>query len=679
MIKTEEEVGKKEKIVDFMKNHYITISTAMIVLSLVGFIQPVTMKFVIIIFLMNIIFFMLGKDLLEEGKRKLANKYFIASGVLFIYSILMVFIRNMSRALEGGKSLAPLAAMMLIGLTIGMVYFFTNKDNRENLEVFMNTPFAENLKILNSEETMKEGDIIICTEKDTNKPVIIPQSDRFLHQLVLGPTGCGKTSQILLPSILQDLKNPEFGVTVMEPKGDLAEKIHAMGELVDREVIYFNPAYPDCPYFNPMYGDETEVIENITTVYKMLAASDKPFFEDKGDNLLRQSLMVIKRLKGNYGTLIDLSTLVHDANGQGYAMIKEFQQLRPESAEEAKQNEDTAAWFLDEYFNENSKEFEHCSGIRSQVAKTVANKYLRRVLNPPNGENDLDFDRILRDGEVLSITTSQDKLGDMSSYLGYFLILNYQSAIFRRPGTEDTRRPHFWYIDEFQTYANPAFSRMLQQGRSYRVGTILATQARDQMAIGSGSSGEIFLKTVSANARNIVLFPGISGPDAEYYSKEFGEIEEVQESESVSREAFSLFPSGKADSVTKSERVEKVPRYSPSMLRYKPTKEITYSIISGGSLMAPGDGMVDYIPWDLHVTINDMVEEFREEQEEKARKLDMKDGGIEEMRKKISNNTPVKDPIIEMMNEDEKEIVDDFEYRDEFIKEEVNSHEDDII
>lgn len=671
----------KEKIINFVSTKYVVISTMLIALLGIGIFQPVRAKYIITVFILNIVFFLFGKDLAEGDVEKKSKIYFGLSVLFLIYGLLASIIRGLNSINTTGKSLTPLGIILGVVASVFIVYLYLDENTKEIINKIHSTNFAVKFKLAELSNTIKPGDLVLCTDKNTGLPVIIPHKDRYLHMLVLGPTGSGKTSQILIPAILQDMNTPGHGLTVIEPKGDLAEQVDAMGKIYNREVIYFNPIYPDCPYFNPLFGPEGEVIENIATVYKMLANSTNQFFENKSEMLTRYGIMVVKRLYGNSATLLDFSDLIHDTNGKGYGMIKELQQLRPETVEMGKQNDEIAGYFLNEYFNEKSKEFEHCSGIRSQVAKTVSNEYLRRVLNPPNGQNDLDFDDILANGRVLAVSTAQGKLRELSSYLGYFIILNYQSAVFRRPGTEDTRTPHFLYIDEFQTYSNPAFSDMLTQGRSYRVSCTLATQARDQMAMGSGKDGEKFVKLVSTNARNVVLFPGISGTDSEYYSKELGEIETIEETKSTSTPKFSLFGGGSGNgNESVSQKTVFKPRYSAAQIRYKAFKEITYSTMFKDELQFPGDGVVDFIPFEVHKKIGKLVEEYREEQEAKsvvklekeATKPSAKDplNGLE-------NNGQDKDNdeiIIDLS--DDRTPLSDFDYRDQVVDDAVEIEDD---
>ncbi|HAP15729.1 MAG TPA: hypothetical protein DCR07_06460 [Lactococcus sp.] len=460
----------------------------------------------------------------------------------------------------------------------------------------------------------KPGDIVLCKNADTGQDVIIPSKDRFLHMLILGPTGSGKTSQIILPMLNQDLQNHEIGVTVIEPKGDLAEKAYAMAQYYGRPAVYFNPIAESCPTFNPLFGKEEDVIENMVTAFNMLNPDSQQYFKDMNEQLLRNALKVLKRLNGDKATLIDLSRLISNSMGAGRTMVMSFAKKSAQGGiSEAlkKENDDVANYFLGDYFNEKSKTYENTSGVRSQIAKIVSNKFLRRVLNPENGECDINFDKHLEDGTVICISTAQGKLQDLGKYLGFFIILNFQSSVFKRPGRENDRRHHMLYIDEFQTYANPGFANMLTQGRSYRVASHLATQNRALIGMGSGKDGDDFIELVSTNARNTVLFPGGNYMDAKYYSDQFGEVMQRDFQVGVSRTKFNplYLEGGKAP--TESNRMsEKLgARYTPTDIILKKKKEITYSIIVDGVLKPAGVGKVEYIDKDLNERLDKMIEE----------------------------------------------------------------------
>lgn len=672
---TKNKVSFFDKFLEIIANSFTVITAIITTLQILAIFQPIKVWYSLFLFIINITMFLFIKDLLEEKTKKIGFFIFKSSFVLLIYNLLSFINKSLNTFLKPEKSLKPIVILFGVGFTIYMISFFTNKKTKEIFQNIYDSSLMSKLGIRKAIENAEYGNAIICTNADTKEPVIIPFEDRFLHMLVLGPTGCGKTSQVLIPLINQDIQNENFGLTIIEPKGDLAEKVFAMAKHYNKEAIYFNPTLPGCPYFNPLYGIEDEVIENMATTFKMLNPDSPQFFQDMNETLIRNSLKVLKRLKGNNATLIDLSTLVYNSQGQGKIMVNQFARLKTDTVEIAKENSEIASWFLSDYYNDRSKTYEHCSGLRSQVSKITSNIHLRRVLNPPNGENDVNFERVIEEGKILAISTAQGDLRDLGRFLGYFIILNFQSAVFKRPGNENTRRPHFLYIDEFQVYSNPGFADMLTQGRSYRIASHLSTQNRALMAMGGGRDGKNFVELVSTNARNLIIFPGGNSIDAKYYSDEFGEIIEKEYKKSVSRTKFNplyginlkmRYPN---ESISEAD-VTKA-RFSASDIMFKKFGEITYRIVKNKTVQIPGSGIVSWIPEDLNSKLDEMVEEYNKLQEVKIEDINKEEIEIQEplvdavesfniLNKDKSRDDLIAEKVVvekEKVQEDDEEVV----------------------
>lgn len=565
----------------------------------------------------------------DDGRRGRCRLVLRVGFVVFLMYLVGVPLRTLqyrasSNAL--GSVFVMLTAMTLL-LSIG----FLVSDSGKKVVAALETGLKESMS---GEKTVNPGDIVICDIKEeviaqTKDPrEIIPLTDRFLHMLTIGPTGCGKTSQIILPMVHQDIQNFNCGITVLEPKGDLAIKVAMMAEHYGRPFIYFDPSYKNCPKFNPLAGREVDVVGNIATTFKMLNPDSPQFFLDLNEQLVSNAVKVLKRLdrdvgiEGKWATFINLGRLLQNSGGQGRDMVNNFARISAPTDSEAKENADIATWFLNDYFPERSKVYENTSGVRSQVAKLVSNEYLREALNPDvdKGEkNEVNFDKHLMEGGIICISTAQGALRDLSKYLGYFIILSLQSSVFRRPGTEATRRAHFLYIDEFQTYSTPGFADMLTQGRAYRVGSILATQARAQMAMGGGRDGKNFVELVSSNARNVVLFPGVNKDDAKYYSEQFGEFEKVEVMVGTSRKKFSLLTGGLESLGHPTEMVREQKKMTANFTTTDlifgqevghSFTEIVYSIIKNNSVQPAKVGKISYIPKELNKLLDTRIAEY---------------------------------------------------------------------
>lgn len=475
------------------------------------------------------------------------------------------------------------------------------------------------------------GDVIICNDLETGEPVILEGNDRLLHTFVDGPTGGGKTSQILAPIAYQDITKKR-GVTVIEPKGDFAETAYAIAKLSGRkDAILFNPVDPNCPKFNVLDGPEDLVVETLSTTFQLLTPDSQTYFKDNADVLIRNALMVAKRLEEAYinphtglsdrvAILTSLSEIVNNPDRRGEQRIREFKSLPTVNKDIKKQNEDVASYFMNEYYKETSIIYKNTSGVRNQLAKLTQNKHLRRVLNPETGKSEFNFDDALKNGQCICISTEQGALGDLSSYLGYFFIFNYQAAALRRK-KKDRKKVNYLIIDEAQKVFTEQSTILIEQGRSYKISCILSTQARAELGIGKNSKK--LLASVSANARNNIVLPGICAEDREYYQELFGTIKTVETRKGESKPKFSLFGENRSGSTESTTYIEtEKPLFTGTDIAYREFSEITYGIIKRNTVQRARVGKAAFIDQDFQKKINEFIDNYDNEVELNQQTLD---------------------------------------------------------
>jgi len=97
--------------------------------------------------------------------------------------------------------------------------------------------------IENLRKQLQPGDIEFGFDmENSGRPVILHLKDRLLHMQIFGPTGSGKTSMILLPMVYSDFMTqhftynddvevPQLGQITIDPKGDFAEQVWALGKI----------------------------------------------------------------------------------------------------------------------------------------------------------------------------------------------------------------------------------------------------------------------------------------------------------------------------------------------------------------------------------------------------------------------------------------------------------------
>ena len=83
------------------------------------------------------------------------------------------------------------------------------------------------------------------TKKSINlsKSVSIAYDARFLHTVLLGASGSGKTQKVLAPMIQQDIRNnPYAGIVVLVADGGIMEPITRAASEAGRPYLIWDPS-----------------------------------------------------------------------------------------------------------------------------------------------------------------------------------------------------------------------------------------------------------------------------------------------------------------------------------------------------------------------------------------------------------------------------------------------------
>lgn len=146
---------------------------------------------------------------------------------------------------------------------------------------------------------------------------------------------------------------------------------------------------------------------------------------------------------------------------------------------------------------------------------------VRNILCKRN--NNLNFDNALENGEITLVCTRRGDLGaNAHKAFGLFFILLMQYSILRRPGNENSRIPHFLYIDEFSDFICSSTEALFTLYRKYRVASVVSAQNLDQLDVERGR----FKRTILANCANKIVFGNNSPEDNDWWEKELGEKRE---------------------------------------------------------------------------------------------------------------------------------------------------------
>ncbi len=328
----------------------------------------------------------------------------------------------------------------------------------------------------------------------------IKTDDRRRHMYLIGKTGMGK-STILENMIVGDIR-AGFGVAVVDPHGDLAEKImeYIPSERIN-DVIYFNPADNDFPIaFN--------IVEQVEPHLRHLVASgligvfQKLWADSWGPRLeyiLRNAILAILDFPGS--TILGVVRMLSDKNyrKQVVANIKD----------------PVVKAFWEREFSGYADKFasEAVSPIQNKVGQFLSSSLMRNIIGQV--KSSIDIRDIMDNGKILIMNLSKGRIGeDNSALLGAMMITKIQLAAMSRVDLPESERKDFYlYIDEFQNFSTDSFANILSEARKYRLNLILAHQYIEQLS-------EKVKPAVFGNVGTMIVFR-VGAADAEELVKEF--------------------------------------------------------------------------------------------------------------------------------------------------------------
>ena len=229
---------------------------------------------------------------------------------------------------------------------------------------------------------------------------------------------------------------------------------------------------------------------------------------------------------------------------------------------------------------------------QSRGTRNIINEFL---LMPANREifcsqQSIDFDRALANGEV-TVCNYNLASGDTDAVaFGLFFLLSFNNAVLSRPGNENTRIPHFFYVDELPVLIHPSLEKNFSLFRKFRVSMMVAIQTLDQM-----EKNEItkYLKGVILGCAHIIVFGRSSLSDMEIFSSLAGvrDVTEVQTSttETALSDNDPHFSYSSREMTTQKNTIEEID------IRMKDFQEVTFFTTRAGRPLPALAGIVDFL------------------------------------------------------------------------------------
>lgn len=302
-------------------------------------------------------------------------------------------------------------------------------------------------------------------------PFGLKARDRDRHMYVIGKTGMGK-STLLENLAIQDMRNGE-GLAFIDPHGETADRLleYVPPERIN-DVVYFAPFDLDRPIaFNVMedvgYDKRHLVVSGLMATFKKIWVDA---WSARMEYILTNTLLAL--LEYPDATLLGVNRMYTDKAYRKKVVdnvkdpvvkdfwVKEFAQYTDRFTQEA------------------------TPAIQNKVGQFTSNPLIRNIIGQP--KSSFDMRELMDQKKILIINLSKGQVGDTNMQLLGSMITTriFLGAMSRADlsGPELAKLPPFYfYVDEFQNFANQTFAEILSEARKYKLNLIIAHQYVEQM------------------------------------------------------------------------------------------------------------------------------------------------------------------------------------------------------
>ena len=386
----------------------------------------------------------------------------------------------------------------------------------------------------------------------------------------------------------------DLGITYMSPDYETIDKISKVCDNFGFNYNIIDPDNPNSIGLNPFsFDDPVQTALAISTVLKGFYTDKNPeqeiMYRENLSNQIIENLAILLKIeypKLNNEKLPNINDMLALLNN--FELIEKMCKILENDPVLSKKYENQINYFKRNFYHDspNRDEMEKAVSIpASQLDTLLRYPGVKNILC--NRSNNLNFDKVLENGEISLICTRRGDLGENAhKAFGLFFLLLMQFSVLRRPGTEKTRIPHFLYIDEFPDFICPATESIFTVYRKYRVATVISAQNLAQIK----SKGENLGNTILANCANKLVFGNNTPEDNAWWSREIGEKKEW----SVDRSGYNFAKDAYDDKgkVTYGNSL----KYKEGKVQALKFKRCMYKIRNLSGKIENGTAKVDFMP-----------------------------------------------------------------------------------
>ncbi len=346
----------------------------------------------------------------------------------------------------------------------------------------------------------------------TTTDIGLTEEERETHMYIIGRTGSGKTT-MMFSMAKHDIEQGR-GMAFLDPHGDVADDLISIipKERIN-DLVFINPIdlkYPigiNILELTPgLDEDEAElekevVCEGVISLFRKVFSKEENTNAHRIEYILRNTIYTAFTVENR--TIFTVYDLLNNPPFQKKIIAK----LKDENLKNF--------WKFEFGRAGDYQIVKMTGGVTAKIGRFLFSPTAKRILEQP--KSTVNFDQLMNSGKIIICNLSQGKLGeDTSRLLGTTIMTKIQQAALKRSNiSESKRKPFYLYVDEFQNFATHSFTKMLSEGRKYKLRVTIAEQSTSQQ------DDRNIVNVILANVTTVVCFRSANYIDEELMLAQF--------------------------------------------------------------------------------------------------------------------------------------------------------------
>ena len=311
---------------------------------------------------------------------------------------------------------------------------------------------------------------------DDKKDIVVDEEMLNHHLHVLGPTGSGKTSLVILPLAKQAIDKGR-GCCFIDFKGDEVFKRYVQQKAKEnKKRFYYFSIDPDevSVGYNPLSsGDIHSKVDRIMTALELIYHGPAGFYSNV------QAMTFVELLK---------------------EMVQEKKEINFLSVKNMLEDP--------HFLARTDVSSQEVKGLLAAISWIAGLEIINR--------NELDLSKVIKNGDIVFFALKSQVNTRLAEAIGRMLIIDLKSQAVSR---KETDLPYFIFIDEFQNLACSHFVDVISKVRSANFCLVLSNQSRGNLANVSAA----FENAIFTNTATKVIFMQEDPLDAKFWSEKTGQ------------------------------------------------------------------------------------------------------------------------------------------------------------